>query len=167
MTVFAIRDCKQVQDILLECLGRKDALPRGTRWNSVEAHVNQCSGCKAFAAQVIKADIVKQVNHRILAGQLLVRHTQLRVRQRAEEIREYRERMWPVWLSSAMAGVWGLASIPFVWQGAEWLGKNAQAPAYVWQPAAVLAWFMPMGLMTAFALYMKGDKTIFGEAETE
>jgi hypothetical protein len=184
VTIHALRGnpeqvCKQVKDLLLAHLGRHEEISgsrsegawrdsaAGVEWTAVDAHVSGCKACGEFAQEMIRAGIVKDVMRRVTAPRGLVRDTQMRVRLRAQEIRQYRERMWPVWLSCALACIWALASMPVVWQGAEWIARNAQLPSYVWQPMAVLLWLMPAGLLTSFALYMKGEQTFFGEAETE
>jgi hypothetical protein len=78
-------------------------------------------------------------------------------------LQQEQEQMWPVWISSIVACMWAIVSVPFVWQGYEWLGHHADLPTFLWQTLAVATWLMPAGALTTLALYLRGNKVLHTE----
>ena len=131
---------------------------QGTR---LEEHLAACEAC-AEASRGMH-EIANQLRSRaggINAGSYLVRTTQLRVRQRAMQMRERQERMSPLWISCAIASLWALISVPLLWEGFSWLGGRGMVADLVWQSGFVVAWLMPFGLVAALLLWTLGEKAI-------
>ena len=153
--------CETVKDLLLE--SRLQEL-EAEECRAVELHISNCVGCTAHLAAI---NFAKQTVHsilsNILAGPDLVRATQLHTRAYAIELRQEEERMSPLWISAAAAGAWALLSLPLAWQGFEWIGHHAELPTMVWQSSAVVAWLMPVGMLTAFTLYMRGENALVAQ----
>jgi hypothetical protein len=77
------------------------------------------------------------------ADDSLVRSTQFRVRARAEQLRQERERMRLVWLSCLLLALSGATTTPLLWNGFHWIGELTQAPGPVWQLGFAVFWIAP------------------------
>lgn len=75
-------------------------------------------------------------------------------------MRERQERISPLWISCAIASLWAMISIPFLWEGFAWLGSHGRVADLVWQSGFVVAWLMPFGLAAALLLWTRGDKAV-------
>ena len=127
----------------------------------LEEHLVGCDLCSDDAAAMMQASSeVRAGSRQIVAQRSLVRSTQSRVRERAAEMREQDERMAPLWIAVALAGLWAIVSVPFIWTGVEYLGHWANLPALVWQTAAVFIWLMPTGIITALSLLTRGLRKV-------
>jgi hypothetical protein len=131
--------------------------PEHLAW--LESHLACCAECSAIN-NGIDATLhdLQGVSAGIVASRALVRSTQMRMRERAAEIRREKERMSPLWLATALAAIWALISAPFLWYGFEWMGNRSALPALVWQTLFVFAWLMPFGLIVAATLWTRGAR---------
>jgi len=118
------------------------------------AHLAECDSCLAADARVndaLSALRTMQIDiPRNLAGR-----TQLRVRLRAEELREYAPANRLIWAVAAMSWILGLASAPLVWRGFEWIGTQTGAPKLVLQFGFVLWWGLPALLAAGIVLWKR------------
>jgi hypothetical protein len=73
----------------------------------------------------------------------LVQSTQLKVRVRAEQLRQQKERMRLVWLSCCLLALSGAVTTPLLWRGFHWIGEMAQLPGPVWAIGFGLFWIAP------------------------
>ena len=110
----------------------------------LEQHLVECELCAGEAAQFEQSlNHLRQVATSISATSSLVRHTQLRVRQRAYELNQQDELMQPLWIACMLALGWVAFSMPFLWEGFRWLGSAFGTPEIIWQAVFVLTWLIP------------------------
>ena len=98
----------------------------------LQSHLDTCPACCEHSESIecARAEMRGDV---VYANPAMVRATQMRVRERAAEMRRQRETMRPLWISSALALVWAVLSMPLLWQGFAWLGRINHVPDLVWQ----------------------------------
>jgi len=108
----------------------------------IRAHLDVCADCRQYAetAQQV-ARSMRAIP--IAADRTLVRTTQMRVRARAEQLRQRRERLLLVTFSCALVAISSALSTAVVWKGFEWLGRWTQLPSPAWQAGFVLFWIAP------------------------
>ena len=98
----------------------------------LESHIASCLSCQERSNPIDSA--VHQMRSAVVyADPVMVRATQMRVRERAAEMRRQQESMRPLWISSALALGWAVLSMPLLWQGFAWLGHTVHMPDIVWQ----------------------------------
>lgn len=130
------------------------ALPKSERRNLpeeqslwLEQHLTECEPCTGQASEFEQSlSELRQMATSISATSALVRHTQLRVRQRAYELNQQDELMQPLWIACALALGWVAFSMPFLWEGFRWLGSSFGTPEIIWQAVFVLTWLTPPAL---------------------
>jgi len=117
-------------------------------------HLQSCETCRVFADSSTAA--IRSLRAiPITAGASLVSATQLRVRQRAQELQRRRERIWVISICCAAVTLSTALTTALLWSGMAWLGQQAQVSPAVWQiPFAVLC-FMP-GLIAGMLLLARG-----------
>ena len=98
----------------------------------LQSHVAACPACSE-QSQTINNAVHDMRNDIVYANPVMVRATQMRVRERAAEMRQQRETMRPLWLASALALGWAVVSMPLLWQGFAWFGGANHVPDLVWQ----------------------------------
>jgi hypothetical protein len=126
------------------------------------AHLAECANCSAEDARVGEAlSALRAIQ--ISVPRNLSARTQLRVRLRAEELREHGPASRLVWAVAVMSWVFGLATAPFVWRGFAWLGGELHLPKLVWATGVVLWWVVPALVATGIVLF--GLKGRTGAAE--
>ena len=113
----------------------------------LEAHLAECQSCANEQRQLRESLSALRTMHIELPPNLTSR-TQMRVRIRAEELREHGPTNRLIWAVALMSWVFGLATAPFVWRGFEWLGGELHLPKLVWAAGVVLWWIVP-GLVAA------------------
>jgi hypothetical protein len=126
----------------------------------LRVHLSACGDCSRNAEHLGAA--VKQlraVSAEIVAGRPLVRAAQMRVRERAEQLHQNRERMSPIVIACALACVWAIGAVPLSWHGFSSLAQTWQLPAMIWQVAAVLFALAPAALITAIGISMRRERS--------
>jgi hypothetical protein len=145
------RTARLLAERQVEALAREDE-----QW--LAAHLAECADCAAQDAHVtdaLSALRAMQINvPRSLAGR-----TQLRVRLRAEELRERGPANRLVWAVAAMSWVLGLATAPFVWRAFAWLGEHTGAPKLALQLGFVLWWGLPALIAAGIVLWQREWRT--------
>lgn len=117
-------------------------------------HLELCALCREFAENSREA--VRGLRGRsIKASGNLVSVTQMRVRQRAEELRRGQERMWVVCACCAAVILGTTVTTAVLWRGFEWMGQQASLPVLWWACGFVLLSLMP-SLLTGFLLLARG-----------
>jgi hypothetical protein len=119
----------------------------------LNAHLADCANCaeqKDGLTQAVRD--MRMSSYSIMASQNLVRSTQLRVRARAWELRQQKDNLRPLWISCVLAFAWALLSMPFLWQGFEWLGHYEKMPDVVWQTGFVVMTLMPIAAVGTIAI---------------
>ena len=118
------------------------------------AHLAECDSCLAADARVNDA-LSALRTMQIDIPRNLTGRTQLRVRLRAEELRDYAPANRLIWAVAAMSWILGLASAPLVWRGFEWIGTQTGAPKLVLQFGFVLWWGLPALLAAGIVLWKR------------
>lgn len=139
----------------IESLSREDE-----RW--LATHLAECESCAAADTRMSEALSVLRTMPIDLPRNLASR-TQLRVRLRAEELREHAPANRLIWAVAAMSWILGLAMAPFVWRGFAWLGGELHLPKLVWVTGLVLWWVVPA--LVATAVVVLGHKGQHGTNE--
>jgi hypothetical protein len=115
------------------------------RW--LNAHLAECGSCAEEQRQLNESLSALRTMQFDLPRNLASR-TQLRVRVRAEELREHGPANRLIWAVAIMSWVFGLATAPFIWRGFEWLGGELHLPKLVWAAGVLLWWIVP-GIVAA------------------
>lgn len=149
----------EVREIMLQ--SRAERAARSMEQETLlQNHISECAEC-AQAMEAIQTSLreVQAVSASIAADTLLVRSTQLRVRARARELKKQEDLMRPLGVAAAVAFVWAVASIPFVWQGFQWLGSRGNLPDMVWVSGFLAMTLMPAAAVGTIALARKQQRT--------
>lgn len=132
---------------------RIEPLPRDEeQWLS--AHLIACESCAAADARTSEALSALRATQINLPRNLASR-TQLRVRLRAEELREHGPASRLIWAVAAISWILGLATAPLVWNGFEWIGAHTGAPRLLLQFGFVLWWGLPALLAASIVLWQR------------
>jgi hypothetical protein len=113
----------------------------------LNTHLAECESCAAEQLQFRESLSALRSMHIELPRNLASR-TQMRVRVRAEELREHGPANRLIWAVAVMSWVFGLVTAPFVWRGFEWIGGELHLPKLVWAAGVLLWWIVP-GLVAA------------------
>lgn len=98
----------------------------------LQSHLAECPAC-CEQSQTINNAVREMRNDVAYANPVMVRATQMRVRERAAELRTQQETMRPLWIASALGLGWAAVSMPLLWQGFAWFGGANHVPDLVWQ----------------------------------
>ncbi len=129
---------------------RADAISAADRrW--LESHLAECHACARYAEQI--AGVVGALRSvSVVPRPGLVAVTQLRVRARAQELRERQERLRPLWIACAVAVLCSVVTTPYLWWGFEWLGHAIGVSDLLWQTGFVMSWTLPAILTAALVI---------------
>lgn len=121
-------------------------------------HLQSCALCREFAEN--SREVVRAMRGRgITASGNLVSVTQMRVRQRAEELRRQQEHMWVVCACCVAVTLGATVSTAVLWRGFEWLQplmvRQASLPLPLWACGFVLLSFMP-SVLAGIVLLARG-----------
>jgi len=128
----------------VEGISREDEI-----WLS--AHLGECESCATEDARMTEA-IARLRSVHIAMPRNLASRTQMRLRMRAEELREHAPANRLVWAVAVMSWIFGLATAPFVWRGFAWVGGELHLPKLVWIAGLVLWWVVPALVATGALL---------------
>ena len=140
---------------------RVEGIPRQDE-NWLAAHLAQCESCAAADAQVAEGLSALRAMP-IEVPRNLASRTQLRVRMRAQELREHGPANRLIWAVAVMSWIFGLATAPFVWRGFAWVGGELHLPRLVWVAGVVLWWVVPA--LVATGVVLLSHKSQAGAAE--
>jgi len=146
------RDIHDQAREFIACTGTEELTDERSSW--LRGHLEACAPCREYAAatsQVVRA--LRSVP--FAADSNLVRSTQLRVRERALQLQQQRERMRLVWMSCTLLALSGAVTTPFLWQGFQWLGEITQVSDPVWQVGFAMFWIAP-ALAASVVLVARG-----------
>jgi predicted anti-sigma-YlaC factor YlaD len=117
----------------------------------LRAHLQDCGACREY--QEAAGRVVRELRAQPLAADsALVRATQMRVRSRALELRQQRERMWLVGLACVFVGLSAAVTTPLVWRTFEWMGERVGVSSPVWQTSFAFFWMVPALVVSALLL---------------
>jgi hypothetical protein len=110
------------------------------RW--LADHLAACGECAGWAAETKQALQTLQP-HAVTVPPGLAASTTLRVRAKADELRQQRARVLALGAACALSWMAGVASAPLVWKLCAWLGGALDLPPIVWELGFVGWWFVP------------------------
>lgn len=120
-------------------------------------HLRECAACADTAENMGRAIGSLRANGIELPRGLASR-TQLRVRLRAEELRERAPSRSLLWAITAASWGLGVATAPWVWRGFAWVGEHTGLPKPLWALGFILWWAVPAILAaSAVVLERKGE----------
>ena len=130
----------------------------GTERAWLAQHLHECAACANVANETQRAIAsLRGVGIDVPRG--LASRTQMRVRMRAEELREHSPKRSLLWAITAMSWALGVATAPWVWRGFAWLGEHTGLPKPLWELGFVLWWAIPaMIAAVAVILEKKGEQ---------
>ena len=132
---------RNVHDEARELISLGEALPEEQQAR-LRAHLQECADCREY--EEAAGRMVRGLRSQPLAADsTLVRETQLRVRARALELRQQRERRWLVCLSCLFVGLSAAITTPLLWRGFEWVGAWAGVSKWVWEAGFSYFWIAP------------------------
>jgi hypothetical protein len=117
-------------------------------------HLGECARCAGVGSEVEHAVASLRGVHVELPRGLASR-TQMRVRMRAEELREHAPGRKVLWAITAMSWALGVATAPWVWRGFAWIGEHTGLPKPLWEMGFVLWWAIPATIAAAAVILEK------------
>ncbi len=117
----------------------------------LESHLSACAACTRYAEQI--AGVVGALRSvSVMPRPGLVSLTQLRVRARAQELRERQARLRPLWIACAVAILSSVVTTPYLWWGFEWFGHALGISDLFWQTGFVMSWTLPAIITAALVI---------------
>jgi hypothetical protein len=117
-------------------------------------HLESCAQCREFA-QNSSLTIHSLHTTPVTADVRLVSATNIRVRARAQELNSRQERLWVVWVCCVTVTLCSVFSTVITWRGFEWVGRQMQLSALVWQSCFAMFCLMP-AILAAILLLARG-----------
>jgi predicted anti-sigma-YlaC factor YlaD len=118
----------------------------GEEQSWLAGHLASCTPCREFAESV--EETIRALHAVPVAADWgLVSATQMRVRQRARELRQRRERQWVMSVCCAAVTLSTVFTSVLLWFGFAWIGRQAQLSAPVWGTCYATFCLMPALLM--------------------
>jgi hypothetical protein len=105
-------------------------------------HLRNCEQCSHAAGKTNRA-LASWRSAGIEVPPGLASRTQMRVRLRADSLREGGIGNKLLWAVSGVSWVAGVASAPWVWRGFAWMGEHTGMPKTLWVMGFVLWWAIP------------------------
>jgi hypothetical protein len=116
-------------------------------------HLDECTRC-ANQANGVERALASLRGAGVELPRGLAGRTQMRVRMRAEELREHAPGRRLLWAITAMSWALGVATAPWVWRGFAWVGEHTGMPKPIWEMGFVLWWAVP-ALIAAVAVLLE------------
>ena len=154
------RDTHDEARQLIALAGAEDLSDAQQTW--LRAHLQECVSCRNYeeaAGRVVRA----LRSQPLAADSALVRATQMRVRSRALELREQRDRIWLVCMSCVCVGLSAAITTPLLWRVFQWMGTWADVSSLVWQAGFAFFWIVPALVVSALFLASGTHLTHDGE----
>lgn len=117
-------------------------------------HLESCPSCCEFAEN--SREIIRSLRGvPFTAGGHLVSTTQMRVRQRAEDLQRQQERLWVACACCAAVTLCTAVTTAMLWCGFSWMAQQARFSAPVWEGGFVVSSLMP-AILTGILLLARG-----------
>lgn len=114
--------------------------PADHQW--LAAHLDTCADCGSLSAGLDSA--LRGLSFSPLAAPAsLVSRTQLRVAERAAELRRARQTLLPLRIVVALVIAATMFNVPILWQGGQWIAERMQWSTYTSAAAFLLVWVAP------------------------
>lgn len=108
----------------------------------LETHVNDCGDCARFSDSLNQA--IGAVHMPLVtADAKLVRATQVRVRNRALQLKANAATMRPLWIAAVLVCAWATVTTPLLWAAFAWLGTALSLSNAEWRTGFLFAWIAP------------------------
>ncbi len=134
---------------LIALAGAEDLSADQQSW--LRVHLEECGMCSEYAEAAGRT--VRALRFQPLAADsALVQATQMRVRSRALEMREQKERIWLVCLCCVSVGLSAAITTPLSWRAFEWMGLWAGVSNWVWKAGFLFWWMAPALVVSALLL---------------
>lgn len=138
--------------MLIAVSGPEEVSHEEQSWLST--HLESCAECRQFAENS-RATIQALRAIPVTAGARLVAATQMRVRERAQELQRRQERVWVISICCAAVTLCTALTTAALWTGLAWLGQQARIAAPVWEIPFAVVCFMP-GVLVGLLLLARG-----------
>lgn len=126
--------------------------PADQQW--LAAHLEACPDCGSLAGGLESA--LRGLSFSPLAAPVsLVSRTQLRVAERAAELRRTQQALLPLRIVVALVTGVALFNLPLLWQGGHWIAEQLQWSFYTSAAAFLLLWVAP-AVVISIALAASG-----------
>jgi hypothetical protein len=110
------------------------------RW--LELHLAECEDCAKYELALSDAERVVR-SFTAMASGALIESTRLRVRARAEQLRERESRLFLIAISFGMGVAFSTVSAWIWWKVGGWVVERWSLPASIVGPGMALAWLLP------------------------
>jgi uncharacterized membrane protein len=138
--------------LLIALAGSEEVCTTEQSW--LASHLESCAICREFAENSRKT--VRSLRATpITAGASLVSTTQLRVRQRAQELQRQQERLWVTLVCCAAVTLCTALTTAALWRGFAWICLQVGLVAPVWEACFVVFCLMP-AILAGILLLARG-----------
>jgi hypothetical protein len=142
--------------MLIALSGAEDVSHAEQSW--LAAHLESCGPCREFAENSREA--VRSLRAiPITAGGSLVSTTQMRVRQRAQELQRRQEWLRVVWVCCSAVTLSTAFTTAILWRGFAWIGQHARLSAPVWEVGFMVFCFVP-AILSGVVLLARGTHVV-------
>ena len=118
------------------------------------AHLESCEPCREFAENSREA--VRSLRaFPVTAAGSLVSATQMRVRQRAQELQRRQEWLRVIWVCCSAVTLSTAFTTAILWRGFAWMGQQARLSAPVWEIGLMAFCLMP-AILAGILLLARG-----------
>jgi len=122
------------------------------------AHLESCMPCREFAENSREA--VRSLRaFPVTAGGSLVSTTQMRVRQRAQELQRRQEWLRVIWVCCSAVTLCTAFTTVILWRGFAWMGQQARLPAPVWEIGFMVFYLLP-AILAGILLLARGTHVV-------
>jgi hypothetical protein len=144
--------------IAQECV--EGIAPTEREW--LARHLQECEICAAQGR--LTEEAVRTLRGvAVPLPRALASRTQMRVRLRAQEMRDREPRVRVIWIVCGLSWALGIASAPYVWRAFAWMGEHTGAPKLVWELGFGLWWTIPALVAAVVLLLENARKTNEGD----
>jgi hypothetical protein len=144
--------------IAQECV--EGIAPTEREW--LARHLQECEICAAQGR--LTEEAVRTLRGvAVPLPRALASRTQMRVRLRAQEMRDRGPRVRMIWIVCGLSWALGIASAPYVWRAFAWMGERTGAPKLVWELGFGLWWTIPALIAAVVLLLENARKTDEGD----
>lgn len=113
------------------------------------AHLDACADCGSLATGLDSA--LRGLSFSPLAAPAsLVSRTQLRVAERAAELRRAQQTLLPLRIVVALVTGVALFNVPLLWEGGQWIAERLEWSLYTSAAAFLLVWVAPAVVISIF-----------------
>jgi len=138
--------------LLIALSGSEEVSTAEQSW--LAAHLESCVTCREFAEN--SRETVRSLRAiPITAGANLRSTTQMRVRQRAQELQRQQEWLWVILVCCAAVTLCSAFTTAVLWYGFAWIGQLARLSAPVWEVGFAAFCLMP-AILAGILLLARG-----------